>query len=93
MKVARRELAPTIRALIADALGIVQEKKGITLMEVLADEMIAMGLIQSLDKLGKYVERDTTHRHEVGESLVEVLTALSTGHHTQVESEPDELRH
>ena len=79
------------------ALELREARTGMTFSEMLDAEIDNSGLLPVMDRVAKFVERvNTTNLHHSGEvGLVGILESLaqSTGHHTDVESEPDSVRH
>ena len=95
---ARAHVTPVIRTAFLNALDIMQDRKGMTLSEIMYDQICEHGLLTVMDKMGKYLERvadvNVEHSGEVT-SLVSVLTGLTqgAGHDPAVESEPGSVRH
>lgn len=96
---AKHKIAPVIRAAFLRGLDIIEQKRGMTFSQLMAEEIEKAGLLVVLDKVGRYVEKEasvdvTTN----GESLVDVLGSLNTAiqrarDDLTVEEEPGPLRH
>ena len=95
--VTKHPVAPTVRGSFIKALGIIGDREGKTLPEMMADLIEQEGLLAVMDRVAKFQERtSTTNINHSGEvNLVNVLSSLaaSTEHDTTVDHEPGSIRH
>jgi hypothetical protein len=85
-----------LRGAFIKALDLKASQEGKTLAEIMLDLIQAEGMLAVMDRIAKFQERtgtlDVNHK---GVSLAEILTGITqgAGHDTQVEGEPDSVRH
>lgn len=89
---ARADITPEVRGAWLRAAKM-QENKGRGLSELIAEAM-EKDVLAALNAIAKFLPRESKVEHS-GEvtNLVNVLTSLSTGHDTSVESKSDSIRH
>ena len=90
----RRHISPIVRAAFLNALDFIEDNRGKTFSQLIVEAIDEHGLMFVMDRVAKYAERTGELKVEhTGESLVGILERIGRQHHTEVEAEPQPVRH